>query len=230
VVSLSPAGLDAAALNYAKTGTLPAMGMSKASSGVRSKIINRAAELYPGLDVAANKGEFGADAASLKKLTELRNSVGAFEKTANANLDRFIATAGKVADSGSPLINQPYRAVKRRLIGDQDVAAFEAARIAAQNEIARVLNTANLSGQLTDSARHEMQTALSPDATLGQIVATAKILKADMQSRRESYDSQIAELSGRMKNNPGQTPAAPDTGGAWMDVGGGIQIRKKKQP
>lgn len=206
-VPLTPAGLDAAALQYAKTGTLPPMGMSKQGAGTRAKIINRAAELYPGLDTAGNKAGFAADQASLKKLQELRDSVGAFEKTAGANLDRFVAQARKVADTGSPLLNQPLRSVKRKLLGDADMAAFEAARLTAQNEIARVLNTANLNGQLTDNARKEMQQALSPDATLPQILSAARILRADMQTRRESYDAQLGEIKTRMKGKPGETPA-----------------------
>src|SRR6185312_13432994 len=54
-LQLTPAGMDAAAENYAKTGTLPPMGMSRGSAGVRTAIINRAAELFPNLDVAGNK-------------------------------------------------------------------------------------------------------------------------------------------------------------------------------
>ena len=210
ILTLSPAGLDVAALNYAKTGTLPAMGMSKASAGIRSRIINRAADLYPGLDVAANKAGFGADTAALTQLTKLRDSVTAFEKTAGANLDRFIGTAGKVVDTGSPLLNRPFRGVARSLVGSPNMAAFEAARLAAQNEVARVLNTANLSGQLTDTARREMEQALSPNATLPQLLAASKILRADMQTRRESYDAQIAEIKSRQKVTPGQS-SSPQT-------------------
>lgn len=211
LVALSPAGLDAAALQYAKTGQLPAMGLSKNGASTRSKIINRAADLYPNLDVAANKAGFAADEGSLKAIQKQRDAVVAFESTATQNLDRFIAQASQVPDTKIPLLNKPYRQIRRQILGDTDLAGFDAARLAAQNEIAKVLNSANLSGQLTDNARHEMQQALDPNATSAQLVAAAKILKADMATRRQSYDTQLAEIQSRVKRVPGQAPTVPTT-------------------
>jgi hypothetical protein len=213
-VTLTSAGLDAAALNYAKTGVLPPMGMSRGSAGIRSKIINRAAELYPNLDVAANKAGFGADQGALQQLTKQANAVEAFEKTAGANLDRFLDIAKDVADSGVPWVNKPYRTIRRSLMGDPKLAAFDAARLTAQNEIARVLNSANATGVISDRARKEMEQALSPDATFAQIVSAARLFKADMLTRREAYRAQIAELQQKVRQAPGQMPpeptAAPD--------------------
>ncbi len=138
-----------------------------------------------------------------------RDAVVSFENTANANLDRFLETAKGVVDSGSPLINRPLRTIGRDVLGSQNQAAFDAARLVAQNEIAKVTSNPNLTGQLSDAARKEVEAAMSPNATLGQIYSVAKVLRADMASRHEALDQQLGAIQGRIKTIG--TPAAAPT-------------------
>lgn len=207
VTDLTPAGLDAAALNYAKTGQLPPLGMGDKTT--RKRIINRAAEMMPGLDIASAKADYDANRQSLTALQKQRDAVGAFEETALKNVDLFLTAAAKIPDTGSPLLNTPIRAVNDRLFGSPEMATFNTQRRTVIPEFAKILNTANLSGQLSDSARHEIEEIVAGNATLKQMIATAKALKLDVTNRKTSYDDQIAGIKARIAK--ASAPAAATT-------------------
>ena len=193
---LTPEAQKMAAQNYSQTGQLPA-GMR--SPGATSSILNAAAANPGGApNVAANKATYGADAGSLKKLQSNFDQVTAFENTAGKNLDQFLNVAKNVVDSGSPLINQPLRAVADKVAGSPNQAAFDAARVTALTEIAKVLNSSNASGVLSDSARSEVSGLIGKDATLAQIYKAAQILKTDMGNRHDAYQQQISDIKGRL--------------------------------
>lgn len=197
-VPLTPAGLDAAAMMFAKTGQLPPMGMGASAAAQRAKIINRAAELDPSIDLAAAKADYDANRASLSKLQQQRDAIGAFEETALKNLDIFIEQAKKISDTGSPMLNRPLRAIQEAGLGSAELTAFNTARRTVIPEFAKILANPGLSGQLSDSARHEIEEVISGNATLKQTLAAADILKRDARNRRESYDDQIAAIRARL--------------------------------
>lgn len=207
-VKLTPQGLDIAAENFAKTGQLPPMGMGKQGAAVRSAIINRAAELHPDLDLASARAGFSADQGSLKQLQKQRDAISSFEQTASKNIDTFLQTAGKVVDTGSPLANALARGISGKVLGSPDQAAYEAARQVALNEIAKITSNPNLSGALSDSARHEVEAFNPNSATLKQTVAVMRILKSDMANRAGAMDEQIAAIKGRISGKAGAVSAA----------------------
>lgn len=206
VTQLTPEGLDAAAQMFAKTGQLPALGMGDKST--RKQIINRAAALMPGLDLASAKADYGANTDSLKNITKTLDTLSSFEATAGKNLDQFLSLASKVPDTGVPWLNMPMRVVNNKMVGDTNVAAFNAARDVALREIARVTNDPKLSGVLSDSARAEVS-ALSPqNATFAQIKAVAKVLKQDMANVHTSMSDQRDAIQSRIAK--ADTPAAKE--------------------
>lgn len=215
VTPLTPRGLDMAALMYRKTGVMPALGMGDKTT--RQRLINRAAELTPedmarietGVgDIAANKADYRANADTLAQLTKQRAAIGAFEQTAQKNIDLFLNTAAKVVDTGSPLANALARSVTGNMLGSPDQAAYNAARQVAINEIAKITSNPTLAGTLSDSARKEVE-AFNPDgATLKQTVAVLRLLKQDMTNRTKSLDDAIANVRQHIS---GQT-TAPTSG------------------
>jgi hypothetical protein len=200
---LSPAGLDAAALNYAKTGILPPLGMG--DKGTRKQIINRAAEMMPGLDLASAKADYTANQGALTQLTKQREAIGAFETTARKNIDLFLQTAGKVVDTGSPFLNLPLRKLSGAMLGSPDQAAFDAARQVAVNEVAKIVSNPTLSGTLSDSARHEVDAFNPENATLKQAVSVMRLLRQDMDNRTAALDDQIAGIKARIAKGGPQT-------------------------
>jgi len=114
------------------------------------------------------------------------------------NIDLFLDTAGKVVDTGSPLANTFIRAASGKLLGSPNQAQYDAARQVAVNEIAKITSNPNLSGTLSDSARHEVDAFNPANATLKQTVAVMRLLKTDMANRTKALDEQIATIKGRM--------------------------------
>lgn len=213
---LTGPALDQAAARYAQTGVLPSLGMGAAGAQARTAIMNRAGELFPSGSIAANSAEYKANQSSLTGLQKNFDQVTAFENTAGKNLDQFLTTAQKVVDSGSPWINQPLRSVASGALGSTDQAAFNAARATALTEIAKVLNSSNASGVLSDSARSEVGQLIGPNASLKQIVSAANILKTDMANRHQAYQDQIGDIQkrlggaqggGQMQSGAPSTPA-----------------------
>lgn len=177
---------------------LPSMGMGASGAKAREQILNAAPTAGAGGTLSGNRAEQRADAGSLANIQKMRDSVVSFEKTALANLDILLKTAKPLVDTQSPLINKPLREIDRRLLGSADLAAYEAARRVAINEIAKVTSNPTLSGQLSDSARHEVESFIPADATLGQIYKVANILKQDMANRHKYLDESLGEIRGRM--------------------------------
>lgn len=207
-VKLTPEAIDKAAEMFANSGQLPQLGMGAAAAANRSAIINRAQAKFPNVDWGANKATFQANQDSLKSLQKNLDNVEAFEKTAGKNLDVFLDAAKKVPDTGSPVLNLPLRMVNDKLLGSPEASAFYAAGLTAKTEIAKVLNSANAGGVLSDSARKEVETMIGPDATLKQIFAAANILKQDMTNRHDSYTEQRNAIKTRLTGatNPQGAP------------------------
>lgn len=221
--SLSPEATDLTAKQFAMTGNLPPMGMGKTGAAVRTSIINRAAELYKGLDLPSQVAAYKANKDSLAKLQVQRDAISSFEQTASKNIDIFLNAAGKVVDTGSPLANSLVRQVSGKMLGSPDQAAYDAARQVAVNEIAKITANPNLSGSLSDSARHEIDAFNPQSATLAQSVKVMRLLKQDMANRASSMDDTIKAVQQRIATPPGGTapPAAPTFSvGQVVQVGG----------
>ncbi len=205
--SLTPEALKLTAHQYAMTGQLPPMGMGKSGAAVRTNIINEAAKTYQNLDLPTQIAAYNANKESLKGLQKQRDSIGAFEQTAQKNIDVFLESAGKVVDTGSPLANALARQVTGSLVGSPDQAKYDAARQVAINEIAKITSNPTLSGQLSDTARKEVEAFNPAGATLKQTVAVMRLLKRDMDNRTSALDQQIGDVQKRIATPPG-TPAS----------------------
>lgn len=208
---LTPEAKAALGEQYAQTGQLP-QGMR--SPAMAAQIMNAGVGANPGVNLAAAKAGYHADAASLANVQKTFDNVNAFENTAGKNLDIFLHEAKKVTDTGLPIANLPARYIASKL-GGTEQAAFDAARTTALTEIAKVLSSANAgSGVLSDGARNEVEGLIKPDATLDQIISAANILKKDMTSRHGAYADEINQIQSRIGGKPAAeaTPAAPKAG------------------
>ncbi len=198
--------LDLAANNYRQTGQMPAgLARSPVTTGA---IIARAAALDQqngGAGIAANKAVLGSYTDALKKLQTGFSTVQAFEQTAEKNMDLLQATAQKIPDLGARFANVPVRMINGTMIGTDNMAAFKTALATAQTEAAKVLNSSNASGVLSDSARHELQDVIDGNMPLSAMVASLNTLKQDMGNRTQAYQTQIQDLQNRIK---GPAPAA----------------------
>lgn len=191
--------LDFAAENYRQTGQMPP-GLYR-SPGTVQAIIKRAAQLDQqtgGGGIAANKANFEANKKSLDNLQKNFDQVEAFEQTAQKNMDLLQQTAKNIPDLGSRWANVPVRAINANMIGTENMARFKTALNTAQTEAAKVLNSSNASGVLSDSARHELQNIIDGNMPYKAMVASLDTLRQDMGNRTQAYQMQISDIKNRI--------------------------------
>jgi hypothetical protein len=187
---------------YTITGTMPALGRDSVS---RNRIMHAAMDYQrsQGLsprDVVMARAAYAGDKSSLSNLTKQRDQINSFEEMAGKNLDTFLERAGKVVDKGSPWINKPLRTISEKGLGDEDMAALNAARAVATNEVAKVTSGGSMSGVLSDAARNEVKDYSPRDATLKQTLAVVRVLRRDMQARHDALDNTVSRIRERSGN------------------------------
>lgn len=196
--------LDFVADNYRRTGQMPPE-LSR-SPGTITAVIQRAAQMdqqQNGGGLAANSAEFKANSDSLKKLQGSLDAVTAFENTANKNIEMLKTAAQKIPDLGTRFANTPVRMFNASLLGDANMAAFKTALAPVQTEAAKILNSANLSGQLSDSSRHELQEIVDGNMPYKSLVASLGVLQQDFKNRHDSTQAQIEDIQRRIRGGGG---------------------------
>lgn len=207
---MTPQAFDQQAEKFSSTGQLPPIGRSPNAIAMNRDIMNRAAELHPDASLAANSAEYKANADSLKKLQASYDTVTAFENTANKNITMLEGLAQKVPDLGVKFANVPIRLLSGSMIGSENMAAFKTALAPVQAESAKILNSANLSGQLSDSSRHELQDIVDGNLPYKSLVASLNVLQQDFENRKGSTADQIKEIQRRLGAKP--STSAPSGG------------------
>lgn len=209
--------------------------VGKSGTPFRDAVTKRIAEMSgqsgstPGEDqarVAANK----ANTTSLANLQKQADAATAFEKTATSNIDVALQAASQIkGQSDNQLRNKAVNAIKRAK-GDPDILAADAALQTAATEIAKVTNSANANGVLSDTARHELLTIMDPDAPYKTRVAVYNKFKQDMSNRTVAYNQQLQQVRGRIANggksgvvDPAQT-ATPTVGQVATDANGPYRV------
>jgi hypothetical protein len=201
---MTPQAFDQTAEKYFQTGQLPSIGRSANAIAMNRDLMNRAAELHPGASIAENTAEFKANTDSLKKLQGSLDTVTAFENTANKNIDMLKGFAQKVPDLGARFANVPVRMLSGSMIGSENMAAFKTSLAPVQAEAAKILNSANLQGQLSDSSRHELQDLVDGNLPYKSLVASLGVLQQDFKNRHDSTAQTIEDIKKRMGGGTSQ--------------------------
>lgn len=185
---------------FARTGIMPAMGRDSITRGKIAHEANQWARDngFAPADIVTMQAAYAGDKESLKKFQAQRDQIVSFEQTAQKNLDLFIGAASKIPDTGLPWLNMPIRMLDQKLVGSANMAAVNAARQVANNEIAKVTSGGGLGGVVSDSARHEVESYNPKDATFAQTLAVAKMLKQDMANRHQSMDASLSDIKQRI--------------------------------
>lgn len=198
---LTPDDYKRAGAEFAITGVMPALG--NGSGPVKQRMIHEKMEFArnSGLgprDMALAGAAFKGDSKSLAAFQTQRDQIVSAESTANKNLDLFISAASKIPDTGVPWANTPLRMLDQKIVGSENMAAVNAARAVATNEVAKVTAGGGLGGVLSDAAKQEVKEYNPANATFKQTLAVARILKKDMANRHSSMDVTLDAIRGRI--------------------------------
>lgn len=166
--------------------------------------------------IALNRG----NQSSLEKLTSQLDKITAYNKTTAQVGDALVDVAKKVDASGVPVIDRWIRAGRQAIAGDPDVTEFNSRLQTFTTESALILNSANLNGATTDSARHEMQDILPRASSVAQIERGVHVMKQETQWREKALQEQIDAAKGRMVQGAQKKDTdAPAAKGTYKQVG-----------
>lgn len=204
---LSGPALDAAAKQFNQTGDLPDIGTDP--GGLLSKQIrNRAEELFPGANIAANKAAYAADKSSLESYQKQADSTTGFIRTLDKNIDAFDRARAKLSSSKYPALNKGMRWFQENSVGDPNLAQMKAALQTVNSEIAKI-NSGAQGGSPPLATLEEATRNLPPDATPDQIAGALQAYRQDSENRRDSMLEQIGAIKSRLGD---QKPGSPSSG------------------
>lgn len=194
---------------------LSRFGMSEAD---RKKVLSVVTKLNTGEGITAREGaaavvDIGSTKKSLDKMVPQLDAITAFEKTAESIGGKLVEIAKKVDSSGVPVVERWIRAGRKSVEGDPDVTELNARMQTFRTEAARIINNPNLTGVLSDSARHEVEDIMPSASSAEQIERGVEVLMSEAATRRKLLADQIEDAKGRVKKGAAKTPAsAPPAG------------------
>lgn len=181
-----------------------------------AKVYGRATEIAKergmdaqGILMARNAAQ--ANKQALNHVTTQYETLKPFAEMAEKNADILEAKSKAVTSLGAPVLNTPIRELEQKFAGNTDVAAFKAALLPVQADFARILSSPTGTGMLTDESKREMQGAIGPGATPGQIKSALDVFRTDAKNRKASYEASIADLTGRSVSGGHGTEKPPAT-------------------
>lgn len=196
-------------------GTPPAFGNGTVGARNRRMVYDEAARIGmadggTGSDQASREAAYKADSGSLGKLTAQRGAIKTFEDTTLKNADLALSLAAKGAgQTGSPIMNRWIQAGRKTILGDPDVAAFDAAIGTVADEYAKVMSGSTGGQGSTDSSRSEAYRRLNGTQSPAQLRAVIATMRTEMENRLKSLDDEISATRGRLGGKSGASaPAA----------------------
>jgi hypothetical protein len=203
IVRMTPNGLYQAAQTYIATGQMPPTGRGNdvAAQAVRAAINAKVGAIAAasGMDEPALRAFYKTNTASLTQQQKLYDSAQSNITTADRNVAELEKYLAKLPDTGSPLFNKPLREFAQTVVGDPNMGPIGTYLTSVQNEYGKLINSANGAGTvLTDSARHEAQQLLNPNATVAQLLGSIQALKTEGNNRLLSTGEQIQRIQHRM--------------------------------
>lgn len=187
-------------------------------------------------DLGNMRANFKAQAGSIGKLVPQLNAIEAYEQTAKFNGQRLLDMVDKIDNTGIPVI-EGYARRAQKATGDPDQAEFQSVLAQYQTEAARIINNPNLTGILSDSARHEMQEIIGGNMSASQIKRVVNRLNTEFEFRKNAIKQQVGVAGQSMTNigniqspQPLGPPATPTPKGQTKTINGVTYINLTGQP
>jgi hypothetical protein len=159
-------------------------------------------------DLAGSGADYRANSGALADIQKKISNLGSFERTTVRNMQSFAEAAKKINDTGYPILNMPIRAIDRNVLGSVDQAKFDAWRNVHLPELARVIQSANATGVVSEHAQAMIEKINSGDATIPQILAVTREMQKAVQNRITELRAESATLH-NATSSVSQNPLIP---------------------
>ena len=186
---LTPEGLKVAAELMRSGKSIPggwsAKGMSRGNAILNEMGASEQGGAGSG-SVVGQQAKYKANSAALTQNTKDIAAIMPFKEMLDTNVDVAIDLGKKISSSNSALANKSINWIKKNAGDNPDTQEYLAQIAIVQTEAARVLNTPRLVGQLTDSARHEMQELVDGNTPINSAERVLNRMKKDGDNRVNS--------------------------------------------
>ena len=202
--------MDQAARYFAITGDLPATisgaARDKQLINLKIRVGNRSSQLFPGNSLMLSRAAAKGDSKALVTLKEMQAGTESFAGAASKIGGNMKHLAARLTDTGSPLINKPFRDIMANLRGDPDLRAYLAFREGALNEYGKLITTPKISATaLTVNARQHMDNIIARGATLGEVISALDALQQEGEARRQAVTETISVVEEHLQRPRGYT-------------------------
>lgn len=204
---ISQSAIDQAALTYAMTNKMPALGLSGKGQMAAAKqaILNRAGELNKGGNISANQATLKSLSSTLTQQTEYFNNVQRSLSNAENGFQQITTAFSKAGlnPSESKFVNTKVNNINN-LFGKNSEAlrTFQAGLYEVQNEYAQVFSRG---GQRTLEGNKEAQDLLSGDLSIRDLLSIQKELQQQGGIVVNGSQAQVQKIQDQINNiiNPG---------------------------
>lgn len=160
-----------------------------------------------GSDVMGRRAEFIASRGAFNALTKDLAAIRPYKQMLDLNAKILEDLAKKAVATNSQLANKPINWLRMNVGDNPDIAEYLFQMNTVATEAARVLNNPRLVGQLTDSARKDMQSVINGEMPLNMTSAILARMKADGTNRVKAMEDEEGRLKSRISGR--QAPSAP---------------------
>jgi hypothetical protein len=223
---LTEEAIDLAAERFRRTGVMPAMYRDQKG---REMIMNRAAEQakesgQTSGDVVSGQFDLKAVQGAYNQVTKDLTAIRPYKVMLDKNADIAKTLAEKAIATDAKFANKPLNWLRQNASDNPDVAEYLAQMVIVSTEAARVLNNPRLVGQLTDSARHEMEGVISGDMPLEATKRVLDRMKSDGTNRVAAMESEAGDLKKRMAGKGASGGAGSGTVDETV-LKGGVKVK-----
>ena len=135
--------------------------------------------------------EYKSDVTAITALKKDLAAIAPFERMLKSNGQIAIDLSKKLIQSNSAFANKSLNWLKQNVGDNPDTAEFLAQNHFVQTEAARVLNNPRLVGQLTDTAKREMQDIVRGEAPLNSYERVIRRIQNDGERRVAEMGKQL---------------------------------------
>lgn len=209
---LSQAAIDQAALQYALTGKMPSIGLGStgAAGAKKTAILNRAAELNSGGNIAANAAQVKSLSSALSTQQGYLSTQTRALDTAENGFQQVVSAFGdKVNLSSFPSLNAALNASAKQL-NPGEVSAFKAGLQEVSNEYATVFSK---NGTQTDAVRGKAADIVNGNLSIDQLNQVLTELQAQGKTAIDASQSQVTSLQNQLNNIISPSTSSSSTNG-----------------
>ncbi len=226
---MTQAAIDQNALQYALDGKMPTLGQSGKGQPAlaRKAIINRAAELNSGGNIAANRENLKALSSSLTEQTKYLNTIDRSLSNAEDGFKQITTAFGKakINTSESAFLNAKANDIAKFFGNNQEaLRAFQAGLYEVQNEYSQVFSRG---GQRTLEGNKEAQDLLNGNLSIKDLIAVQKELQQQGDIVKNGSQAQVQKIQDQINNiiSPTKTSSqvnsqaptgSPPSGQIWV--------------